>query len=152
MQQTFILGALVHDIGKLEISKDILLKKEELDPHEWEMIKNHVHFGKEIISTIKDWDEVIPLVELHHERFNGKGYPYGLKEEEIPRLARALCIIDSFDAMTSERPYQKTKTFEEAIQELRDCSGKQFDPILVEQFIQMMQEQNINCKEKEIAI
>ncbi|MGJ7922695.1 diguanylate cyclase [Neobacillus sp. LXY-4] len=135
------LGALVHDIGKLEIPKYLLLKKDKLEPEEWALVKNHVSFGKEIIATNKNWMNVLPLVELHHERFDGGGYPFGLKDENIPKLARILCIIDSFDAMTTERPYQKTKTIDEAIDELRACSGKQFDPRFVEAFIEMIQEQ-----------
>lgn len=139
-KRNLILGALIHDIGKLEIPRDVINKKAKLEPHEWEMMKKHVTYGKEIIASIKKYDELIPLIELHHERYDGKGYPYGLKEESIPKLARILCIIDSFDAMTTERPYQKTKTFTEGIQELRKCAGQQFDPKLVEPFIHMIQE------------
>lgn len=138
-RKTFILGSLVHDIGKLEIPRDIINKKGKLDPHEWEIMKKHVTWGKEIISTNKSLSDLIPLVELHHERFDGDGYPHGLKEYEIPKLARILCIIDSFDAMTTERPYQATRTFTEGIQELRACAGKQFDPQYVEPFIRMIQ-------------
>ncbi|MDP4164707.1 MAG: diguanylate cyclase, partial [Bacillota bacterium] len=137
-RKTLILGAIIHDIGKLEIPRDILNKKGKLEPHEWEMMKKHVTWGKEIISTNKKLEDLIPLVELHHERFDGNGYPYGLKGKTIPKLARILCVIDSFDAMTTERPYQKTKTFKEAIAELRLCSGKQFDPQYVEPFIEMI--------------
>ncbi|WP_045518290.1 bifunctional diguanylate cyclase/phosphohydrolase [Neobacillus niacini] len=139
-RKTLILGALIHDIGKIEIPRDILNKKGKLEPHEWEIMKKHVTWGKEIISTNKKLEDLIPLVELHHERFDGNGYPYGLKGKSIPKLARILCIIDSFDAMTTERPYQKTKTFKEAIIELRTCSGKQFDPQFVEPFIAMIKQ------------
>jgi diguanylate cyclase (GGDEF)-like protein/putative nucleotidyltransferase with HDIG domain len=137
-KQTLILGALIHDIGKLEVPRDIINKEGKLEPHEWEIMKKHVTWGKEILAADKRFEELIPLVELHHERYDGKGYPYGLKGEEIPKLARILCIIDSFDAMTTERPYQRTKTFEEAIEELRRCAGKQFDPTFVEPFIGMI--------------
>ncbi|AIE61403.1 diguanylate cyclase [Bacillus methanolicus] len=147
-RKIFTLGALVHDIGKLEVPRDILNKKGKLDPHEWEITKKHVIWGKEIISTNKQLEELIPLVELHHERYDGKGYPYGLKGENIPKLARLLCIIDSFDAMTTERPYQKTKTFEEAIQELRACSGNQFDPKYVEPFIELIEQHYLVKEEK----
>lgn len=143
-RKTLILGALIHDIGKIEIPRDILNKKGKLDPHEWEIMKKHVTWGKEIISTNKRLDDLIPLVELHHERFDGNGYPYGLKGKSIPKLARILCIIDSFDAMTTERPYQRTKSFKEAIVELRACSGKQFDPQFVEPFITMIKQQDEN--------
>ncbi|WP_274362684.1 bifunctional diguanylate cyclase/phosphohydrolase [Paenibacillus thermotolerans] len=137
-KKTLVLGALFHDIGKLEIPRDILNKKGKLTPDEWEMVKKHVLWGKEIASTNEKFKELLPLIELHHERYDGKGYPRGLKGEEIPKLARILCIIDSFDAMTTERPYQKTKTFEEAIVELRLHAGKQFDPVYVEPFISII--------------
>ncbi|MEH7130908.1 diguanylate cyclase [Neobacillus drentensis] len=137
-RKTLILGALVHDIGKIEIPREILNKKGKLEPHEWEWMKKHVTYGKEIISTNKKLEDLIPLVELHHERYDGNGYPYSLAGKSIPKLARILCVIDSFDAMTTERPYQKTKTFHEAIAELRDCSGKQFDPQFIEPFIAMI--------------
>ncbi|WP_244532532.1 diguanylate cyclase [Mesobacillus persicus] len=145
-RKTLILGALVHDIGKIEIPRDILTKKGKLEPHEWDIMKKHVTWGKEIISTDKTHEDLIPLVELHHERYDGNGYPYGLKGNNIPKLARILCIIDSFDAMTTERPYQPTKTFEEAIVELRECAGKQFDSEFVELFIEMI-ESNFHFKE-----
>jgi len=139
-KRRLILGALIHDIGKLEIPRDIINKKGKLQVHEWEMMKKHVTYGKEILASTKKYDDLLPLVELHHERYDGKGYPYGLKGENIPKLARILCIIDSFDAMTTERPYQKTKTFEEAIEELRKCSGQQFDPAFVDPFIKLVEQ------------
>lgn len=144
-KRRLILGALIHDIGKLEIPRDIINKKGKLQVHEWEMMKKHVTYGKEILASTKKYDDLLPLVELHHERYDGKGYPYGLKGENIPKLARILCIIDSFDAMTTERPYQKTKTFAEAIEELRKCSGQQFDPAFVEPFIKLV-EQGDRCE------
>lgn len=139
-KQLLIMGALIHDIGKLEIPRDIINKKGKLEPHEWSIMKKHVTWGREIISIYKGWEDLIPLVELHHERYDGKGYPYGLKGKSIPKLARILCVIDSFDAMTTERPYQKTKSFEEAIDELVRCSDQQFDGQFVSPFIEMIKE------------
>lgn len=139
-KQTLILGSLIHDIGKVEIPRDIINKKGKLDHHEWEIMKKHVLWGKEIVSTTKKYEELLPLVELHHERFDGKGYPSGLRGNNIPKLARILCLIDSFDAMTTERPYQPTKTFSEAFAELRRCAGTQFDPQYVEPFIEVIKE------------
>ncbi|WP_061579236.1 bifunctional diguanylate cyclase/phosphohydrolase [Saccharococcus caldoxylosilyticus] len=138
-KQTLILGALIHDIGKIEVPRDILNKEEKLTSHEWEIVKKHVTWGKEIIAAEKQFDDLIPLVELHHERYDGKGYPYGLKGQEIPKLARILSIIDSFDAMTTERPYQCTKTFEEAIAEIERCAGTQFDPLYAKMFTEFIQ-------------
>lgn len=138
-QRQLVLGALVHDIGKLEVPKYILKKKEKLTEKEWELVKAHVTNGKDILAAMGTYTDIQPLVELHHERYDGYGYPYGLKGEEIPKLARILCIVDSFDAMTTERPYQATKSFQEAVKELRRCSGTQFDPHYVEAFIRMLE-------------
>ncbi|MDR0269077.1 diguanylate cyclase [Paenibacillus sp.] len=131
----FALGALIHDIGKLEIPWETLNKKGKLTPDEWEVVKKHVNWGKEIAMTNDKFKELAPYIELHHERFDGKGYPNGYKGAEIPLLCRMLTIIDSFDAMTSERPYQATKSIQEAVEELRFCSGTQFDPDLTRLFI-----------------
>ncbi|MEB3751699.1 bifunctional diguanylate cyclase/phosphohydrolase [Geobacillus icigianus] len=139
-RQTLILGALIHDIGKIEVPRDILNKRGKLEKHEWEIIKKHVTWGREIVAEEKRFDDLLPLIELHHERYDGRGYPYGLKGEEIPKLARILCIIDSFDAMTTERPYQPTKTFEEALEEIDRCAGTQFDPVYATKFIAFVRE------------
>jgi diguanylate cyclase (GGDEF)-like protein len=143
-RHTLVLGALIHDIGKIEVPRDILNKEGKLDRHEWEIVKKHVTWGKEIIAAEKQFDDLISLVELHHERYDGKGYPYGLKGEEIPKLARILCIIDSFDAMTTERPYQRTKTFEEAVSEIMRCAGTQFDPFYAKLFTKFIQEKYLS--------
>jgi diguanylate cyclase (GGDEF)-like protein/putative nucleotidyltransferase with HDIG domain len=149
-RRLLVLGALIHDIGKLEIPRDILNKKTKLTKEEWEMVKNHVIWGKEIVLVNEKYKDLVPLVELHHERYDGKGYPHGLKGEEIPRLARVLCVIDSFDAMTTERPYQETRSVPDALQELRRCSGTQFDPELVELFI-MYIEKTVIAAQPEVA-
>jgi len=139
-KKTLVLGALIHDIGKLEIPRDVLNKKGKLTDDEWAMVKKHVLWGKEIASTNEKFKPLLPLIELHHERFDGTGYPRGLQGEAIPKLARALSVIDSFDAMTTERPYQRTKSYREALAELRAFAGKQFDPLFVEAFVTMMEE------------
>jgi diguanylate cyclase (GGDEF)-like protein len=138
-RRQFTLGALIHDIGKLEIPWGILNKKDKLEPEEWEMVKWHVTWGKQMALTNEKFKDLAPYIELHHERYDGKGYPYGFKGEEIPRLCRMLTLIDSFDAMTTERPYQPTKSVAEAIIELRACAGSQFDPELTELFIQYIE-------------
>ncbi len=134
-RRTLILGALIHDIGKLEIPREVLTKRAKLSKEEWELVKQHVTFGKEFLLASGTYSDLVPLVELHHERYDGTGYPHGLKGTEIPKLARLLCIIDSFDAMTTERPYQRTRTFAEAVEEIQACSGSQFDPELAVPFI-----------------
>ncbi|MDL4840448.1 bifunctional diguanylate cyclase/phosphohydrolase [Aquibacillus rhizosphaerae] len=148
-KKVLILGALIHDIGKIEVPRDVINKKGKLNADEWELVKKHVTWGKDIVSLNKKYQEIVPLVELHHERYDGKGYPHGLKEEETPKLARILCIIDSFDAMTTERPYQKTKSYREAITELSVCSGTQFDPFYVEGFIDFIENNYIEDEKKE---
>lgn len=148
-RQTLALGAIIHDIGKIEVPRDILNKSGKLEKHEWEIIKKHVTWGREIVAAEKRFDDLLPLVELHHERYDGKGYPYGLKGEEIPKLARILCIIDSFDAMTTERPYQPTKTFEEALEEIERCAGTQFDPVYAAKFIAFVREHYLPLAEME---
>ncbi|MDP4552109.1 diguanylate cyclase [Alkalihalobacillus macyae] len=139
-EKTLVMGALIHDIGKLEIPRDVINKVGKLTKDEWAMVQKHVIWGREIVATNRELHHLLPLVELHHERYDGKGYPYGLSGEEIPRLVRMLTIIDSFDAMTTERPYQTTKSFNEAIIELEKCAGTQFDRELVQQFIEVIKE------------
>lgn len=146
-KRQFTLGALIHDIGKLEIPWGILNKKDKLAPEEWEMVKWHVTWGKEMALTNNKYKDLAPYIELHHERYDGKGYPYGFKGEEIPRLCRMLTIIDSFDAMTTERPYQPTKSFAEAIVELRACAGSQFDPDLTELFIRYIEARELRSSD-----
>jgi diguanylate cyclase (GGDEF)-like protein len=146
-KRQFTLGALIHDIGKLEIPWSILNKKDKLEPEEWEMVKWHVTWGKKMALTNDKYKDLAPYIELHHERYDGKGYPHGFKGEEIPRLCRMLTIIDSFDAMTTERAYQPTKSIEEGIVELRACSGTQFDPELTELFIGYIQSRQLLTQE-----
>ncbi|MBU5454141.1 bifunctional diguanylate cyclase/phosphohydrolase [Caproiciproducens sp. MSJ-32] len=139
-KENLIYGAYMHDIGKINIPKEVLMKKMPLTNEEWEMLKQHPENGVEIIKNIDSLSGAIPIILHHHERYNGKGYPYGLKAEEIPYLARILSVVDSFDAMTSNRPYNKRKTYEEAIEELKKCSGTQFDPEISQAFIEVIKE------------
>ncbi|MCY6370274.1 diguanylate cyclase [Clostridium ganghwense] len=137
-------GAYMHDIGKINIPKEILNKKMPLTNDEWELLKEHPVNGIEIIKSVDSLKNIIPLILHHHERYDGKGYPCELKGEDIPYLARILTVVDSFDAMTSNRPYNIGKTFDEAIWELRKCSSTQFDPNIVEAFIQVIEENKGN--------
>ncbi|EOR27629.1 diguanylate cyclase [Clostridium sartagoforme AAU1] len=139
-EDTLIYGAYMHDIGKINIAQDVLMKKMPLLPEEWNMLKQHPENGVEIIKPVKSLQNMIPIILHHHEKYNGTGYPGSLKGEEIPYLARVLTVVDSFDAMTSNRPYNKRKTYEEAIIELRKFSGIQFDPIIAEKFIEVIEE------------
>jgi len=133
-----IYGAYMHDIGKINISKDILMKKMKLTDLEWEELKQHPENGVEIIKSVESLQDIIPLILSHHERYDGKGYPNNLKGEEIPYLARVLTVIDSFDAMTSNRPYNNRKIYEEGIVEIERCIGTQFDPEIARAFIEVI--------------
>ena len=136
--KNLIYGAYMHDIGKINISNEILMKKMKLTNEEWEELKQHPSSGVEIIKSVESLKNIIPLIESHHERYDGKGYPNNLKGEEIPYLARILTVVDSFDAMTSSRPYNTRKTYEEGIEEIERCSGTQFDPEVARAFIEVI--------------
>lgn len=133
--ESFLLLAQNHDIGKVKISKNVLYKKSSLTPNEWEIIKLHPIIGYKIAQSIPKLKHIAKAILYHHERWDGKGYPYGLKQKEIPLEARAIAIIDAYDAMTTNRPYRKAISKQEAILELKRCAGTQFDPELVEIFI-----------------
>lgn len=139
-KKLLIYGAYMHDVGKINVSKDILTKRMPLTDEEWEVLKRHPEDGIEIIKPVKSLEDIIPIILNHHERFDGTGYPGKIKGEEIPYLARVLCVVDSFDAMTSTRPYNVKKTYDQAIVELRKYSGSQFDPQISEKFIEVINE------------
>lgn len=128
-------AALLHDIGKIGIPDKVLNKKERLNAEDWEAIKAHPRLGANIISNIPKLAPSVNSILYHHERWDGGGYPEGLKGEEIPIEARILAIADSFEAMTSARPYRPALSLEEVVKELRQGAGLQFDPKLVEVFI-----------------
>jgi diguanylate cyclase (GGDEF)-like protein/putative nucleotidyltransferase with HDIG domain len=128
-------AALLHDIGKIGISDKVLNKKGKLNKEDWEAIKAHPKLGANIISNIPRLAPAVNSILYHHEKWDGSGYPEGLKAEEIPIEARILAIADSFEAMTSARPYRPALSLEEVVTELREGAGLQFDPKLVEVFI-----------------
>lgn len=125
-------GAILHDIGKIHIKESTLFKVTRLDNDEWEEIKRHPINGAEMIKDIPYLAPAVPVVRHHHERWDGRGYPDCLAEEEIPAGARIVAVADGFDAMTTERPYSPARTLEEAYDEILNCSGKQYDPAVVE--------------------
>lgn len=139
-KKTLKYGAYLHDIGKINISKDVLNKKMRLTDDEWEILKQHPANGVDLIKPVESLKQIIPLILHHHERYDGRGYPSGIKGNAIPYLTKILTVVDSFDAMTSNRPYSNRKTYDEAIEELRRCAGTQFDPDIAEAFIEVVQE------------
>lgn len=127
------LAALMHDIGKIDIPATILDKPGPLTEQEWSVIRCHPQIGYQmLIEAGGIYAHIAPLVLAHHERWDGKGYPYGLAGEAIPLGARVLAVVDAFDAMTEHRPYRPTITIDEAKAELRRCAGSAFDPGVVE--------------------
>lgn len=139
-KKALVCSAYLHDIGKINISEDILMKTETLNAEEWKIIKDHPKKSFDIIKNVSLLRDMAPIVLQHHERYDGTGYPFGLKGEGINYLARILSVVDSFDAMTSVRPYQVKKTYDQAIKELIKYSGTQFDPEIVTEFINAVQQ------------
>jgi diguanylate cyclase (GGDEF)-like protein len=131
-------AAYLHDLGKINVSKEILISSSKLTQEQWEELKKHPQDSADIIKQIKGFENVVPIVLEHHEKFDGTGYPNGLKGEKISYLARILTVVDSFDAMTNQRPYQKTKTFDEAFEEIERCKGTHFDPKIADKFIEAL--------------
>lgn len=130
------LSGLLHDVGKVAIDNWILEKKERLTEQEWMEIKRHSDIGYRILNTSPEMSDIALHVLYHHERFNGTGYPRGIKRDGIPLSSRILAVVDSYDAMTNERPYKKMMNKSMAIKELEDNKGTQFDPDIVDIFIE----------------
>lgn len=137
-------SAYLHDIGKINIPEEILNKKMPLTEEEWNLLKLHPSNGVAIIQSVEGLSNLEPIILHHHESYDGKGYPFGLKGTEIPFLARVITVVDSFDAMTSDRVYRKKKTLEEAIEELKRCKGTQFDPEITDAFIEMLEKKELS--------
>ena len=127
-------GFFLHDIGKVGIPESILCKTGPLTELEWVVMRSHPNQGARIVEPIPFMGEAVEIVRSHHERYDGGGYPRGLEGEEIPLAARIFAIADSFDAMTSDRPYRSALSMDEAVAEIRAGSGTQFDPMCVEAF------------------
>lgn len=130
-------GALLHDLGKIGIPDEILRKTGELDGSEWRVMKRHPAYGARILAGIPYLSGAAEIVHHHHEHFDGSGYPDGLAGEEIPLGARIFALADALDAMTSDRPYRRAMSLEDAISEIERCSGKQFDPVMVGAFLRI---------------
>ncbi|MCK5534411.1 response regulator [bacterium] len=141
------LAGLLHDIGKIGVSKEILTKKERLTREDWIEIHQHPIMGATILIPIKQLKTVIPGIRHHHERYDGNGYPDKLQGPEIPLFARIIAVADTFDALTSERPYRGKLSEEMAVKEIERCSGSQFDPDIVKAFLSGYKKNN-SCEIK----
>lgn len=132
-QAVHLAGAL-HDLGKIALPDSILRSTGELSAREWAIVHRHPTIGADLLSHIGELAMLAPVVASHHERYDGAGYPQGLRGEEIPLEARIIAVADAYDAMTSDRPYRQALSIEDAREELREGSGTQFDPDVVEAF------------------
>ena len=129
-------GALLHDLGKIGVPDSILLKAGPLDAAEWARMKTHPEAGRQILAPVAAFDAAARIVICHEERYDGSGYPSGLRGDAIPLGARLFAVIDTLDAMTSDRPYRRALDFTTAKAELLRMSGAQFDPLAVEAFLE----------------
>lgn len=134
-------ASILHDLGKIGISEKILMKKTKLTPKEYEEIKKHPQIGADILRPLHFFQSIIPLLLHHHEHWNGRGYPYGLKGEEIPLGARIIALADTYEALTSNRRYRKARSKKVAMKTIKDVAGTQFDPELVDLFLQILEKE-----------
>ncbi len=136
-------AGVLHDVGKIGIPDNILNKPGKLTKEEFEVMKQHPVIGMEILSQLTTMKEILPLVYYHHERIDGKGYPEGIKGDQIPRLTKILSVVDAFDAMTSDRAYRKAMEWDKVKSILQEGKGSQWDPDLVNVWIDVVEEENI---------
>lgn len=141
-----------HDIGKLGIPKEVILKPAKLTPREYNVVKFHTYLGVGLLQECPDAYDLIPIIKQHHEYYNGQGYPDKIAGSQIKIEARVLSISDAIDAMKSDRPYRKALPKQQIIFELRRCANTQFDPSLVGPAIQILNDKNWNSKAKENSI
>lgn len=132
------IGGLFHDIGKIGIPDSILLKETKLDDEEYSQIKNHPSIGAHILGDVSMFQDIIPIVLHHHEKYDGHGYPSQLKGDDIPLVARIAAVADTFDAMTSKRSYRNSLPLEDVIAEIERCKGTQFDPNIADIFLDIL--------------
>lgn len=139
------IGALMHDIGKILIEDSILNKPDKLTEEEFAIIKNHTMIGYELVHNINLFDESKKIIIQHHERIDGRGYPYGVKNKEIDLLARIVSVADSYEAMIGKRVYKRTQmTPKDAMDELIRCKGTQFDQEVVNIFVEILKNHDLN--------
>jgi HD-GYP domain-containing protein (c-di-GMP phosphodiesterase class II) len=137
-RESLKIAGVLHDVGKIAVPDSILLKAGKLTSEEYMIIKNHPTIGENILRPVVLLEKERRIIQCHHERWDGKGYPLGLSGTEIPYLARILAVADSFDAMTSDRPYHPAMPLQKAIEELVKNKNTQFDPDIVDAFIKIL--------------
>jgi HD-GYP domain-containing protein (c-di-GMP phosphodiesterase class II) len=136
------LAGLLHDIGMIGVAEEIMHKTDQLTPEEYEEVKKHVSHSIKILEDIKQLGEVIEIVRYHHERYDGSGYPQGLRGEEIPVGARIIAVADAYDGMISKRAYRDAKNYDEAMAALDGIAGSQLDPDIIKVFKEIFPETN----------
>ena len=144
------ISAVLHDIGKLSIPDRILKKPGRLTKEEFSVMQTHSANGEKLLDGISNLEKYKKYIRSHHERFDGMGYPDGLKGEEIPLISRIIFVADTFDAMTSNRPYRNGLPIETAVEELIKCSNTQFDPKIVQAFLDVLEKENLDLKKEVI--
>jgi putative two-component system response regulator len=139
-------GAILHDIGKVGVSEAILCKPGPLDDAEWDEMRQHPIIGERICGPLRFAGEVGPIIRHHHERWDGQGYADALAGQEIPRLARVIAVVDSFDAMTSDRPYRLALSLDETVRRLLEGAGSQWDPDIVSVFVRVVRDKKLQAE------
>ncbi len=132
-------AALLHDFGKIGVEEDILTKPEDLADSEREEVEKHVMRGYHILSGFVEFDAALEGIRTHHEHYDGMGYPHGLANSAIPLIGRIIAVVDAYDAITSDRPYRKAQSEQDAVKVLREKSGTQFDPEVVKIFLEIIE-------------
>jgi HD-GYP domain-containing protein (c-di-GMP phosphodiesterase class II) len=141
-----VFGAMLHDIGKIGVAEGILNKPGPLTPDEWRVVRSHPEMGARIVSHIEYLSPAVGLILHHHERVDGRGYPHGLTGDDIELGTRIVTVVDSFDAMTTQRPYRQAMDVTKAVHLLRVHAGRQFDPQVVETFVGLLESGAIPVK------
>ena len=145
-------GFFLHDIGKVGIPEQVLCKPGPLSEEEWEVMRSHPSIGAQIVEPIRFLENAVEIIRNHHERYDGTGYPRGLRGKQIPLAARIFAVADSFDAMTSDRPYRRALPVELAITEIREGAGTQFDPEVVTAFLELVEDEDLVAERPSAAL
>jgi len=140
-ERSIFFAALLHDIGKIGVPDEVLIKAGPLSADEWTLMRLHPIVGANMVRSLKSISHIAPLINAHQERYDGSGYPRGLRGDEIPLGARILAVVDAYEAMTNDRVYRKARSSEEAAQELEHHGGTHFDPKVVEAFLHVVASQ-----------